>query len=244
MKAIGWAGFIHVSILIIWMVIHLIFNQLNPVAITDKATMAQTGIAYYSRFPGLLGLDHGSKALVMLLSVLLPIGLYVHFKELKEFRLKNTIALVAGCSGFILYGLSLMLQAVTVEYAFNLYRTSEDTVTHSFAVLLYEWAMLEGGLSVSLYILANLCLSCWVMIHSIGFYTFDSLKKIGIFGCIVGATQLFGYLVAWFFLMQAKQNMHDFNEAIGLLFTIWIAMISFQMIRGRITIKEDRSSIL
>lgn len=220
------------------MVIHLIFNQLNPVAITDKATMAQTGIAYYSRFPGLLGLDHGSKALVMLLSVLLPIGLYVHFKELKEFRLKNTIALVAGCSGFILYGLSLMLQAVTVEYAFNLYRTTEDTVTHSFAVLLYEWAMLEGGLSVSMYILANLCLSCWIIIHSLGLFSFNSFKKLGIFGCIVGAIQAFGYFVAWFFLMQAKQNMHNFNEVIGLLFTIWIAIISFQMIRGKISIKR------
>ncbi|MEJ8767214.1 hypothetical protein WKU33_15360 [Oceanobacillus sp. HCA-5259] len=244
MKAIGWAGIMHVSILIIWMVIHILFNQLNPVVINDEAAMAQTGIEFYSNFPGLLGFDHGSKAFVMLLSVLLPIGLYIHFKELKIFRLKNTIALVAGCSGFTLYGLSLMLQAVTVEYAFNLYRTTEDTVAHSFAVLLYDWAMLEGGLSVSMYILANLCLSCWVMIHSIGLFSFNSFKKIGIFGCIVGAIQIIGSFLAWFFLMQAKQNMHDFNEAIGLLFTIWIAMISFQMIRGKITIKEDRSRIV
>ncbi|WP_255695058.1 hypothetical protein [Virgibacillus salidurans] len=39
--------------------------------------MAEAGIEYYSNHQGLIGLDHGSKALIMLVSILFPIGLYV-----------------------------------------------------------------------------------------------------------------------------------------------------------------------
>lgn len=40
--------------------------------------------------------------------------------------------------------------------------------------------------------------------------------------------------------MQAKQNMHDFNEAIDLLFMLWILIISVKMIRGKITILHTK----
>lgn len=87
LRVIGWTGIFHVVAIVVWMAIHIAFNILNPVAIREGDSIAEIGIAHYSNFPGYIGLDHGSKALVMLLSVLLPIGLFVHLKKAKNFTL-------------------------------------------------------------------------------------------------------------------------------------------------------------
>ncbi|SFE02863.1 hypothetical protein SAMN05216238_107121 [Lentibacillus persicus] len=236
MRVIGWIGVLHVVFIVAWMVINVIFGILNPVTLGEGDSNAEIGVSYYINFPGFLGLDHGSKALVMLTSVLLPIGLFMYLKKKKDFMLLNLIALIAGCIGFAFYGASLMLQATAAEYAFNLYGSSDDVFARSFSVFLYEWSMLEGGLSVSIYIIANLFLAAWVIIHSRGLHILDSSRKLSMFGYIVGFLQIIGYLISWFFLMQANQNMHDFNEGVGLLFMVWILIISIKMIRGKITI--------
>src|SRR5690625_4246780 len=191
------------------MIINIIFGMLNPVKIGEGDSIREIGMSYYSNFPGYLGLDYGSKALVMLLSVSLPIGLFMYLKKKKDFMLPNLIALIAGCLGFAFYGLSLMLQATAAEYAFNLYSSSDDVVAQSFSTFLYDWSMLEGGLSTSIYIIANLFLATWVIIHSRGLYILKSSKKFSVFGYIVGVLQIVGFLISWFFLMQANQNMHD-----------------------------------
>lgn len=216
------------------MIINIVFSISNPFHYTEGKTLAEAGIAYYSQFPGYLGADHGSKALIMLLSIALPIGLFIYLKKLENFSLNNTIGLIAGCIGFALYGLSLMLQATTVEYAFNLYNSSEDAYTRQFATLLYEWSMLEGGLSVSIYIMANLLLATWLIVHSAGLNILGKTKKLSILGYITGILQILGYLLSWTFLMQGKQNMHDINELVGLLFVIWILIISIKMVRGKL----------
>lgn len=236
MRVIGWIGIIHVLIIVVWMVINIIFGILNPVTISEGDSIAEIGVAYYSNFPGYLGMDHGSKALIMLASVLLPIGLFMYFRKQKDFKLLNLIGLVTGCLGFSFYGLSLILQATAVEYAVNLYNSNDDVVAKSFSVFLYDWSMLKGGLSVSIYIIANLFLAIWIIVHSRGLFIVDRFKKLSIFGYIIGSLQIIGYLLSWFFLMQANQNMHDFNEVVGLLFMLWILMISIKMIRGKITI--------
>lgn len=236
LRVIGWFGILHVVIIVVWMVINIIFGMLNPVTISEGDSIAEIGVSYYSNFPGYLGLDHGSKALVMLISILLPIGLFMYLRKKKDFMLLNLIALIAGCLGFAFYGLSLMLQATAAEYAFHLYNSSNDVLARSFSTFLYDWSMLEGGLSVSIYIIANLFLATWVIIHSRGLYILDSSKKLCVFGYFVGILQITGFLISWFFLMQASQNMHDFNEAVGLLFMLWILIISIKMVRGKITI--------
>lgn len=240
MKIIGWIGILHAGVLVIWMAVNILFSLYNPVTFSTNDSMAETGIAFYSNYPGYLGFDHGSKALVMLASIVLPIGIYMYLKKTNDFQLQNSIAVITGCLGFAFYGLSLMLQAVTVEYAFNLYRTNGDIAVQSFAVLLYEWSMLEGGLSVSIYIIANLLIACWVMMHSLGLLRIKKFIKLSIFGMIVGLLLTSGYLLSWFFLMQANQNMHEFNEATGLLFVIWILLISIRMVQGKISLKEEK----
>lgn len=92
-----------------------------------------------------------------------------------------------------------MLQAVAVEYAFDLYRSSENAFAHSFAMYLYDWAMLEGGLSVSMYILANLCLGCWVILHSFGLYQANTSKLLFVFGSFVWGLMIIGHIASWFF---------------------------------------------
>lgn len=216
------------------MIVNIIFGSLNPVTLDESKSVAENGVSYYSQFPGYLGFDHGSKALIMLLSIALPIGIFLSLRRNRKFMLLNLIALITGCLGFAFYGLSLMLQATAVEYAFNLYSSSDDMFAQSFAVFLYDWSMLEGGLSVSIYIIANLLLAVWLIIHSRGLYIVNSFKRFSVFGYIVGSLQIIGFLIAWYFLMQAEQNMHDFNEGIGLLFMIWIFIISIKMVRGKI----------
>src|SRR5699024_7739798 len=115
------------------MIFNIIFGIMNPASIGEGETLAEAGIAYYSEFPGYLGFDHGSKSLVMLMSIVLPIGLFIYLKRNKNFALLNLIALIAGCLGFALYGLSLMLQATAVEYALYLYNSTNDDHAQSFS---------------------------------------------------------------------------------------------------------------
>lgn len=132
MRIIGWIGIFHVIIIVAWMVINIVFSILNPVTIIEGNSIAETGVLYYSNFPGYLGLDHGSKALVMLISILLLIGLFMYLNKNKDFKLLNLIALIVGCIGFSFYGLSLMLQATAAEYAFNLYSSNADVFPSLF----------------------------------------------------------------------------------------------------------------
>lgn len=236
MRVIGWIGMLHVFIITVWLGINVVFNIMNPITFETGKTIAENGIAYYSEFPGYLGFDHGSKAFVFTLSTLLPIGLFIYLKRLKQFDLLNIVALISGCLGFILTGLSLILQAVTVEYAFNLYNTQADEIARGFATHLYEWSMLEGGFSTSIYIIANLGIAIWIIIHSYGLAQLTNTKKLSLFGYIIGSGQIIGLFSAWFFLMQGKQSMHTFNEVIGFFIMIWLLLISIKMIRGKITV--------
>lgn len=241
MRIIGWVGILHVMVLVVWMGVNIVFGLVNPVTINESDSLAEAGVAYYSNFPGYVGFDHGSKALVMFLSILLPVGLFMYVRKWQGVTLPNLIAFVTGCIGFALYGLSLMLQATAAEYAFHLYKTSNDAFAQSFATFLYDWSMLEGGLSVSIYIIANLLLATWVIIHSRSLYVMGVFRTLSVFGYVVGMLQIIGYVLSWFFLMKAKQSMHDINEAIGLLFMLWILLISMKMIRGKITVQPRRT---
>lgn len=239
MRLIGWIGLLHVLVLVGWMVVNIIFSMMNPASIDEGQFLAEAGIAYYSNFPGYLGFDHGSKALVMLISIVLPVALFIYLKRNKDFTLLNLIALIAGCIGFALYGVSLMLQATAVEYAFNLYSSTNDAYAQAFSLYLYDWSMLEGGFSVSIYILANLSLAAWIMIHSRGLYIVGGSKAFSVYGYVVALLLTIGHLISWFYLMQGNQNMHDFNEAVGLLFMIWILIVSIKMIRRKIVLEPS-----
>ncbi len=235
MRVIGWIGVLHITVIAVWMIINIVFSLSNPINMNEDNPLAENGIAYYSAFPGYLGMDHGSKSLIMILSIAIPVGLFICFKNIEYFRLRNTIALISGCFGFALYGLSLMLQAVTVEYAFNLFNSSEDMYSRQFATLLYDWSMLQGGLSVSIYIIANLLLAAWIILHSIGLSKFLHKKRVSVFGYFTGGLMIAGYLIAWFFLMQGEQSMHNLNEIVGVLFMLWIFFVSMKMIKGTVS---------
>src|SRR5690625_6062235 len=148
----------------------------------------------------------------MLISILLSIGLFIYLKRNKNFTLLNIIALVAGCLGFALYGLSLMLQATAVEYAFDLYNSTNDAYAQSFSLYLYEWSMLGGGFSVSIYILANLCLATCVIFHFHGLYVMGCSNRFSIFCYDVALLLMLFYIFLWLFFMYSNIYMIDYNE--------------------------------
>lgn len=213
----------------------MVFYVVYPMPSANEGiSLTELGISYYSHHRGVLGLDHGSKALAMLLMISVPVFLYDRFKLYHEFSFLNLAALVSGTLSFFTNSVSLILQAATVEYAFKIYSLSTDTFTQNFASALYDWSMLQGGLSVSLYIIANLLLSIWVIIHSIGLKRFNGYRKIGMFGICFGVLQILGSVVSWVFLMIGRQNMHSINEIIGFIFIIWLFMVSILLIKMKL----------
>ncbi|MDV2685984.1 hypothetical protein RYX56_16575 [Alkalihalophilus lindianensis] len=132
-KWIGWVGIFHVLFIVGWIVYNLSHHLIYPAPLLgEDQSLAELGILYYSEHRGLLGFDHGSKSLMMLLSIVLPVGIFYILKRDSAFDLLNMLALVAGVVGFTLYSLSLMLQAVTVEYAFQLFINNNDASAQAF----------------------------------------------------------------------------------------------------------------
>lgn len=240
MRLAGWIGMAHVGVIIGWLIVSAIFFAIFPLDEFVDTTLsdAEIGIAYWAEHRGLLGLDHGSKSLVLLLCPIIPVVLFHILKKIKAYQLYNVIALVAGILSFFILSVSLMLQATAVEYAFKLYEQTENAHSQHFAVHLYEWVMLEGGLSVSIYIIANLLLSVWVSIHSYGLMTFYGYNKLAILGFAYASLQVTTVFFTWYFLMRGLQIMHQVNNVIEILFHIWMFALSLQLIRQKFTLKS------
>lgn len=236
MRILGWIGYFYIFLIIAWILFNIIYAKMAPLDIQDGGNMAKQGISYYSEHRGLIGYDHGSKALSMLLIISFPIFLYERFKRSREFSYLNMMALIAGTLSFFINAVSLMLQAATVEYAFKIYGLSDDSSVQSFATSLYDWAMLQGGLSVSLYIVANLLLSVWVMIHSYALKTFNGYHKIGMLGMFFGVIQIAETLASWAFLMAGKQNLHTVDEIVNFIFLIWLFVISTLLLQKKLDV--------
>ncbi|QQK79062.1 hypothetical protein HUG20_03525 [Salicibibacter cibi] len=241
MKFIGWIGIIHAVFIVFWMRFNIIFSIMNPIAIEEGETLAQIGMDYHTSFIGYLAMDHGSKSFMMLLTIAVPIATFYLLKRKVKFELYNIIGLFSGSLGFLLYSLSLMLQASSVAYAFNLYKSDVNEFTDAFALLLYEWTMLEGGFSTSIYILANILIAIWVIILSRGLQLYTSEHKVSVFGLITGILHIIAYLISWVLLMFGMQVIHTLTEAIGLLFVVWIFLVGVVIVKGKLKLSETHS---
>ncbi|ADC51404.1 hypothetical protein BpOF4_16805 [Alkalihalophilus pseudofirmus OF4] len=232
MRIIGWIGLFHVAGFVTWMVVNLIFQIQNPITIEQDSRLSISVLDYYSQFPGYFGFDHGSKAIILLISAVIPIGIYHLCSGTRSFQMNNLIAFICGSAGFILYALSFILQAAAVSYAIKLYSQAVDETTKQFAALLIEWSMMEGGLSTSIYILANFLIGIWIILHSQGIKNIGFSYRFRLFGYIVGGLLIVSYFIAWFFLMQGTQVMHDVTEVIGILFFVWLTILSISFVKG------------
>lgn len=165
----------------------------------------------------------------MLVTVAIPIGLFCFLKSIPGKKLTNIIGLIFGVIGFMFYSLSLMLQAASVAYSINLYSEATNEFSQQFAVHLFEWTMIEGGFSTSVYILSNLAIGVWILSHS------KMLKnlhpRIAISGLFIGSLHIFSYLSSWFFLMFGRQSIHEFTEAVGLLLLVWLFLIGILFLK-------------
>ncbi|WP_100372279.1 hypothetical protein [Bacillus sp. FJAT-45037] len=233
MKLVGWFGLFHVFFIVMWMVINIIFSIQNPLELNEGEQPSVIAIEYWSQFPGYLGMDHGSKALLFLLSIMIPIGLYAFIKKVdKQDALQNLVAMICGVLGFVIYSISFMLQATAVEYAINTYSATTDESRQQSATMIMEWTMLEGGFSTSLYILSNFLLAVWLILHAKGLTHLGMSRRFVLFSYVVGALNIIGYSMSWFYLMRGQQVMHDVTEAVGLLFLVWLVWVSVSLIRN------------
>ncbi|GAB3062081.1 hypothetical protein [Virgibacillus ainsalahensis] len=233
MKFVGWVAVVHAFFIVFWMIFNIIFSLIYPLELEEGKSFTELGMEYHSDFIGYLSMDHGSKSLLMLVTIVVPIATYNLLKKKRHFELCNTIGLFAGTLGFFLYSISLMIQAVSVAYAINLFNSDAND---TFALYLYEWVMLEGGFSTSLYILANLLISFWLILHFRGFYRYANIKKISVFGMITGLLLITAYLISWVFLMFGIHMMHMLTEATGLLFLGFILLLGLSLMKDKIRV--------
>lgn len=228
-KCIGWIAIFHVVFILIWLIINIILSITVPATFDQGVPLMEAGLEYHSTLVGYVAMDHGSKSIVMLVTILVPIGMYFLLPN-KSFA--SVTGLIAGVSGFLIYSVSFMLQAVSVAYAINLYQTHTTEYGRQLAMHVFEWTMLEGGFSTSLYVLSNLLLAGWVILYSK--QLFNENKRLRLFGYIVGGSLIIGYLTSWVFLMFGHHALHLVTETIGMLFLLWLGLIGMKLVRGQV----------
>ncbi|WP_099302759.1 hypothetical protein [Bacillus sp. Marseille-P3800] len=227
MRVVGWIAFVHIFFILMWLIINIITSILYPASFDADRPMMEVGLDYHASLVGYLAFDHGSKSLVMLMTMIVPIGLYHLFHKRSFVELAG---LIAGLSGFLLYALSFMLQAVSVSYAIHLYNDeATNEFGRQFAMYVFDWTMLQGGFSTSLYIMANLLIAVWVILSSTLFS--KKSKALRRIGHIVGILLIVSYLLSWGFLMLGHQNIHLFTETVGMLFLVWLGMLGYKLIK-------------
>lgn len=72
----------------------------------------------------------------------------------------------------------------------------------------------------------------WVGLHSYGLLRQEQAKGLARLGFAFSGLPLLTVLVGWFFLMQGQQILHTVDEAVGLLFLVWLGLLSWRCLKG------------
>lgn len=229
-----WAGFtaiIYIVVIIGWIVFHIIYSNLNPF-INTGGSMIEQGLHYYSDRFSIVGFDHGTKAILFLFTMIIPITFFIMLHK-KNFHLEiNLIALISGILSYFILSVSFILQATIGQYAVHLYKVANSAFEENFAINMYDLALEKGGFSVSLYIIANILLVIWVFLLSYSMKKVFNDKRIYILGFIYSILLLISQIITFIFLMQGIQNMHDLDELIGLIGLVWFAFLAIRLLKN------------
>src|SRR5699024_11729514 len=110
-------------------------------------------LSYYVDHRGYIGLDHGTKGIVFLISSYVPLHfIYIH-RQTEAF-----IGAIFVTLSMLILSLAFLVQAFTAEFLICML---ENTETTSLAVFFYKQIFLEGALTSSDYMIVNLRLACW-----------------------------------------------------------------------------------
>lgn len=186
-------------------------------------------LAYYVDHRGYIGLDHGTKGIIFLVSSYVPL----HFLYLCR-QPRALIGALFGALSLIILSLSFLVQAFTAEFLIGMV---EDPETASLAVFLYKGIFLQGALTDSVYIIANTLLACWVFLHS------RLLKQAGynrfyLYGLVVSVSHL---LASGFLFIQIvlPNDWGDWiSEAATFLFIAWFLWYALRMDKIKRQINE------
>jgi hypothetical protein len=114
---------------------------------------------YWSQAPYAIGFDHGLKGLYALFFGVVPYWLW-RWTGKRDSPLAH-IGLGAGILSGLVLGMSLDLQGMAVAFAARGY--ASDPHMAAVYTVIGNWAMTDGGLSVSLYVVADLFMALWLV---------------------------------------------------------------------------------
>ena len=212
-----YIAILYALVIIGWIVITAVMQfYLYPVE-SNYETVAE-GLDYYQDHRGYMGLDHGTKGVVFLISSLAPL-LFLKFSQ----SFKAKIGAFFGSISFLILSTSFFVQAFTAEYIISLLN---NTGARTTGELIYIWIFLEGGITHSTYLIANILIGVWVILHSY------ELKKLGYnrlypYGIIVAMMHI---LASVFFISQfivPNDIGSQLTDIATFLFIVWFIIYGF-----------------
>ncbi len=180
-------------------------------------------VRYWSHAPYVIGFDHGVKGLFALFFGMVPYWLW-RWTGKTDSPLAH-IGLGAGILSGLVLGMSLDLQGVAVTFAARGF--AADPHMAPVYTVLGNWAMSDGGLSVSLYVVADLFMAMWLL--SAG----SLLRRVGHqwlgwSGVALAAGLAVASLRDWatLILLGSDTTTHMMQQNMEFLAQIWVAIVA------------------
>lgn len=210
---------VYAAIIVGWIGITFIMQVvLYPVEVQDGSVLEI--LSYYLDHRGYIGLDHGTKGIVFLISSYVPL----HFLYLYR-QTDAVIGAILGTLSMLILSLSFLVQAFTAEFLISML---EEPDTTSLAVFLYKGIFLEGALTDSVYIIANLLLACWILFHSRVFNR-AGFHRFYVYGIIVSCIHLLASTFLFFQIFQPNELGDWLSESATFFFIVWFLWYGFRI---------------
>lgn len=214
-----YIAILYAVVIVGWIIITAIMQFFLYPVDTNYNSIGEA-LDYYQDHRGYIGLDHGTKGIVFLISSLVPLLF------LKVRRDSSTIiGSFFGSISFIILSLSFLFQAFTAEFVIGMLNNTE---TRSMAEFVYNWMFLEGGITYSTYLVANIFVGAWVLIHSF------ELKKLGhtrfiYYGAVVGIIHIISSFLLMLKLIIPNEIGSTLSDIANFLFIVWFIIYGIKL---------------
>ena len=186
---------------------------------------SSSAVRYWSHAPYAIGFDHGIKGLYALFFGMVSYWLW-RWTGKTNSPLAH-IGLVAGILSGLVLGLSLDLQGVAMSFA------ARGFAAHPHMAPVYavfgNWAMSDGGLSVSLYVVADLFMATWLLsagalLRTVGHHW------LGWSGVVLAAGLAAASLLDWgsLILLGNDAATHMMQQNMEFFAQIWVAIVAIR----------------
>ena len=208
--------------------------------LTQNIPYSNSAVEYWSHAPSIIGFDHGIKGLFALFFGMVPYWLW-RWTGKEDSPLAH-IGLVAGILSGLVLGMSLDLQGVAMAFAARGY-ASNPHMAPVYTVL-GNWAMMDGGLSVSLYVVADLFMATWLL--SAGLLLRRAGHPwLGWIGVVMAAALAVSSVQDWasLILLGRDATTHIVQQNIEFFAQVWVAAVGICWLTLKRTRGIEPSSI-